>query len=475
MQEFDLIVVGSGAALIVLEAALAQGKRCALVEQHKLGGTCLNRGCIPSKILVHPADLIRECERGSKIGLKIAPPQVDWQTITDRMWTKIDEHKDILRVYQEISNLTVFQGTGSFIDPYVLEVRNPAGRAIATLKSDRIVIGVGGRARTPNLPGLDEAGYLNYERFFGDQFPNAPYQRLLIIGGGIIGVEFAHIFSAYGSQVTLVSHSPRLVKHEEPEISALLEAEFIRNGVTIQTRVEPVRVKKITTAEGAIEKHLTVRDLDTGAETVLVTDEIFVAAGFVSNADILCAERCGLKLDDAQYIETDHLLQTNLPGIYAVGDINGKHQYRHKANYEAYIVARNLYETDKPSRAANYDHTPWAIFTHPQIAHVGLTEAQARESGHDILVARHPYSSTAKGYAMGYLPGDADDGFVKLIVDRNSKKLLGLHVIGPHASVLVQPYIHLMEQGLPYTVIDETMVIHPALSEVAAWATYYLK
>ncbi|MDD2533862.1 MAG: NAD(P)/FAD-dependent oxidoreductase [Eubacteriales bacterium] len=475
MQIFDLIVVGSGSALIVMEAALAQGKKCALIEQSKLGGTCLNRGCIPSKILVHPAELIRECERSEKIGLKFAKPQIDWPKIAERMWTKINENKEILRVYQDMPNLTVFQGTASFVEPYVLDVRNAAGQSIAMLKSEQIVIGVGGRARTPNLPGLDEAGYVNYERFFGEQFPSHPYKRLLIIGGGIIGVEFAHIFSAYGTQVTLVSHSPRLVKHEEPEISTFLEAEFKSIGIDVKTNVEPIAVKSQRRPDGSLEKSLLIRDHLTGLEETLTTDEIFVAAGFVSNSDVLAAERCGLQLDENGYLITDELLRTNLPGIYAVGDVNGKFQFRHKANYEAYIVARNLYESDKAPRVANYDHVPWAIFTHPQIAHVGLTEEESRFKGYDLLVATHHYSSTAKGYAMGYLPGDPDDGFVKMIVDKNTKKLLGVHVIGPHASALVQPYIHLMEQGLPYTVIDETMTIHPALSEVVAWATYYLQ
>lgn len=475
MQTFDLIVVGSGAALIVLEAALAQGLNCALIEKDKLGGTCLNRGCIPSKILVHPADLIRECERGEKIGLQFDPPRLDWARITERLWTKVDEHKDILTTYQQIPNLTLFAGTASFEAPYILNVYDHAGQLTATVTAKKIVLGVGGRARTPEIAGLGAAGPINYESFFGSKFPKAPYKSLIILGGGIIGVEFAHIFSAFGTEVTLVSHSPRLVKHEEPEISALLEANLIEAGVKVYVQVDPVRVDAAKATDFRPIKQMTVRHHESGQEEVLKAEEIFVAAGIVSNSDVLAADKCGLALDENGYILTDEQMQTNVPGVYALGDINGKFQFRHKANYEGYILARNLYEQDKPARTARYNHVPWAIFTHPQIAHIGLTENEAREAGHELLVAKHYYSSTAKGYAMGYLPGDADDGFVKMIIDRTSKRLLGLHVIGPYASALVQPYLHLMEQDLPYTVIDETMVIHPSLSEVVAWATYYLK
>ena len=502
MQKFDLIVIGSGAALIVLEAALAQGKKCALIERHKMGGTCLNRGCIPSKILVHPADLIRESERSGKIGLKIEPPVVDWDILARRMWTKIDESKQILEDYRKMPGLTVFLGTASFVDPYVLQVRTADGEISELLTSDQIIIGVGGRARIPMIPGLEEAGFLNFERFFGDQFPSQPFRRLLIIGGGIIGTEFAHIFSAFGSEVTIMDHNPRLAKHEEPEISALLEQEFSRVGIRVRTGVEPVCVE-----HDSQEKRVTIRNRVTGQDEVLVCDEIFVATGFSSNSDILQADRCGLAMDARGYLITDESLCTSMPGIFAVGDINGKFQYRHKANYEAYIVANNLFEPGKPKRIAYYDRVPWAIFTHPQIAHVGLTEKEALAAGYEILTGINHYSATAKGYAMGYLPGDSDDGFVKLVVSKDHT-ILGVHIIGPQAAILIQPFIYLMNKGLhaqaddmnklettlqshdpghttlrshlslrpdSTAAIDQAMVIHPALSEVAAWATGYLK
>ena len=502
MQKFDLIVVGSGAALIVLEAALAQGKKCALVERGKMGGTCLNRGCIPSKILVHPADMIREAERGGKIGLKIQPPIVDWDVLSRRMWAKIDENKTILQTYLEMPGLTVFQGTAAFSQPYVLNVRTNDGQPDQAITSDQIIIGVGGRARKPDIPGLAESGYLTFENFFAEKFPTRPFKRLLIIGGGIIGAEFAHIFSAFGSKVTILDHNPHLVKHEEPEISTLLEQEFRRVGIHVRTNGEPVQVLK--DEEG---KKVIVRDRLTGQEEIHTCDEIFVAAGFLSNTDVLQADRCGLAMDAKGYLVTDECLSTNVPGIYAVGDINGKFQYRHKANYEAYIVANNLYDPDAPKRIAYYDRVPWAIFTHPQIAHVGMTEREALDSGFELLTGVNYYSATAKGYAMGFLPGDPDDGFVKLVVSKD-RTILGVHIIGPQAAILIQPFIYLMNKGLHAQIddtsrletavnahdpgcemlrphvrfspdstaaIDQAMVIHPALSEVAAWATGYLK
>jgi len=171
---------------------------------------------------------------------------------------------------------------------------------------------VGGRAKNPAIEGLFETGFVNFESFFGDKFPAEPYKRLLIIGGGIIGTEFAHIFSAYGAEVTIMDHNPRLAKHEEPEVSALLEKEFRRVGIRVRTGVEPIRAEKV-----AGEKHVTLRDKVTGSKEVIATDEIFIATGFVSNSDWLQADRCGLLMDERGYITTNKLMETNVPGVYA--------------------------------------------------------------------------------------------------------------------------------------------------------------
>ncbi len=527
MQEYDLIVIGSGAALIVLEAALARGLRCALIEKGKYGGTCLNRGCIPSKILVHPADLIRETERGHKIGLHIQPPAIDWPFIAQRMWQKIGENQEIAVAFRQMPNLTVYEGLGYFIAPKMLQVRYPDGTVSERLHGAKVCIGVGGRARVPDIEGLEAAGYLNFERFFGDQFPTQIFKRLLIVGGGAIGLEFAHIFSAYGTEVTILDHNPRLGKHEEPEVSELLTAEFTRLGIRVRTDCELIAVESqkvpapapdktaaqashVTPAQDsgktpaqAPGKKVTILHRASGQLEELSCDEIFLATGIRSNADILQAEAGGIELNERGWIVTDEYLRTSQPDVYAVGDINGQFQFRHKANYEAYIVAHNLYSPELPPRVAHYDRVPWAIFTHPQIAHVGLTEREALEAGHKVLAGKNYYSAIAKGYAMGYCPNDQDDGFVKLVVN-DKLKILGVHIIGPQAALLIQPFVYLMNSGLTcqssepgnpdqhqpehdfaqtairprlcidpgtITAIDQAMVIHPALSEVAAWAT----
>lgn len=309
-----------------------------------------------------------------------------------------------------------------------------------------------------------------------------------------------------------MDHNPRLGKHEESDVSQLLTSEFTRVGIRVKTGCELAAVELATAGDavsaavchpGQPAKKVTIFSRETGEREVLWVEEIFMATGIRSNADWLQAEAGGLALNERGWIITDERLHTSQPGVYAVGDINGKYQFRHKANYEAYIVAHNLYSPDLPPRLAHYDRVPWAIFTHPQIAHLGLTEQEALACGFRILAGKNYYSAIAKGYAMGYQPDDEDDGFVKLVVD-DQLKILGVHIIGPQAAILIQPFVYLLNCGLicqscdpgnpelhqpeydlgqtairprlcfdpaSTAAIDQAMVIHPALSEVAAWAT----
>ncbi len=495
MKEYDLAVVGSGVGLSLVEVALRRGLSCALVEEGKFGGTCLTRGCIPSKILVHPADLIRETEQAVKAGMDFRLAGVDWPLISRRMWAKIDESQEIERSLAGVRGLTVYKGTGSFISPYTMRVDTADGAQPETFRAKRFILAPGARSSVPAIEGLADADYLVSETFFGDKFPKKPWKSLLILGGGAIGCEFAHIFSALGTRVTIVESLPRLANKEEEEVSLLLEQQFRAHGMDVLTnhRVLSVRAGK---RGGNV---VVVRDEQTGATREITCEKILVSAGVRSNADRLAVDKAGIEVDSHGWIRTDEYLQTNVPGIWALGDINGKYQFRHKANYEADILAANLFRDakDPDRRRVQYDAVPWAIFTHPQIAHVGLTEAQARARGGRLLVGYNRFSEVSKGYAMGYEPGDANDGFVKLIADENLR-ILGVHVIGPEAAILIQPFVYLMNAGFSCTLpappdrdqaakrqltqavyqcieagtispIYESMVIHPALSEVAAW------
>ncbi|HAR63212.1 MAG: dihydrolipoamide dehydrogenase [Candidatus Margulisiibacteriota bacterium] len=489
MKIYDLIVVGSGVGLTVLSEGIDQGLECALIESGKMGGTCLTRGCIPSKILTEPADIIRQEERAKKIGLSFEIKEYDWDLIAQRMWSQIDESKAMNESLSSIENLTVYRGVGEFTDEYRMKVRtNAKGDYSEEFVGKKILLTSGARPVIPYIEGIEQVGYVTYETFFGDKFPRSPWNSLILIGGGTIAVEFAHILSAFGTDITIVEMKPRLVSTEEELISRKLEEQFIVRGMNVFTTYRAVSAR---IEEGM--KVVTVEDTLTAERIELEAEEIFIAAGLRSNADVLNVNKTGVHTDNNGWIVTNEYLETSKQNIWAFGDANGKYQFRHKANMEASICMQNMFGTKKI--AVDYSSVPWAVFSDPQIGHVGMTEEEAIAKGHKIYVAENNYSSVAKGFAMGLEPGDYDDGYFKLIIDR-SYKILGAHAIGPEAALLVQPFVYLMNAGYTcegliqkrgrgvtadkllkacpgagtFLPLDRSMVIHPSLNEVAGWA-----
>ncbi len=488
MEKYDLVVVGSGAGLNVLNYGLQMRLKCALVENAKLGATCLTRGCIPSKVLVHPADLIREAEHATRVGIKFRVEDIDWDLIAKRMWSQIDESKEMEEGLSHVPNLKLYKGVGEFIGAYEMQVKSVgSGKIIGHFKGEKFVLASGARSFIPPIQGLDEIEYITSENFFGDKFPKKPWESLIIIGGGVIAAEFAHIFSAFGTKVTIVEMLPRLVMTEEPEISEFLERNFKKHMTVL------VNHKAIKVATQKKIKTVTVQDVDSGKEIELQAEEILVATGRRSNADILNVEKTGVQTDKRGWVTTNQYLETTKKNIWCIGDANGRYQFRHKANYEAEICNNNIFAPKEHRKSVDYSAVPWAIFTYPQIGHVGMTEKEAIDKGYEIYVAIKQYSTVAKGYAMGFSNNDDDDGFVKLVVDK-SYRILGAHVVGPHAAILVQPFVYLMNSGftcvLPessgeedipklsracpeggsFMPIYRSMVIHPSLNEVTGWA-----
>lgn len=468
MMHVDLAVVGSGAGLIVLEAALQKGLKCALIEKDKFGGTCLNKGCIPTKMLVYPADLIREAQRGEQIGVTFAKPQVDWEKISRRVWRQIDVNKELREGYLNTDNLLVLEGTGAFVDEHTMEVTLNQG-GTRRLTADTFLVAAGGRSLLPPIEGLKEADCLTYESFFGGRYPRRPYQSLVIIGGGVIGVEYAHIFSAFGTEVSVIGRAPQLLRGEEEESARLVENQLKEYGVRLLLGHEAVRIEK-----AGDKKRVISRCMETGVETTVEAEEILIASGSRSNSDLVGADKAGILMDGKGGIQINEYLQTSQPHIYALGDITGKLLFRHKANYEAQLLADNLY-SGKPKRKADYSTVPMAAFTAPQLASVGLTEAQAKKQGIPYQVLRNEYGKIAAGFSMGYSPKRQDGGFVKVIVGEDAR-LLGVHIAGYQAAALLQPYVYLMNayKDAPYPnaiqLIRQSMTIHPSLSELTAWA-----
>ena len=502
MKEYDLIVVGTGAGNIVLEAALAKGLKCAQIEKGKFGGTCLTRGCIPTKVLVTAADFIREAQKIERIG--IAPfekPRIDWEKLSHRVWAKINESKELEQFYMNEKNLDVYKGCGYFTGEKSMKVALASGGVSEEITAKVIVLAVGGRTKIPNIEGLEEVGYLTSENLFGKNYPKSAFRRLIIIGGGPIGTEFAHVFSAAGSKVTIIQHNVRLLPKEDVQVSEKLLENIREFGIGVELNQDTISVRR----EGE-DKVLLIRDIATGEEKEIRADEILVAPGIVSNADLLHLERTKVTVDRRGYIETNEFLETNTEGIYALGDCNGKAPFRHKANYEADILSHNLYLRTEENgwRFAEYDLVPAVTYTYPQVGHVGMTKEQAEAAGYTVSVGLHHYSQTSKGYSLGMMEGEVDDGFVKVIVEKKSGKILGAHVIGEQASILFQPFLNLMNAGKHLlraihpeigseqtkvlrakkyvrnlepnviSTINETMVPHPALSEVAMWTQYYV-
>ncbi len=492
MKKYDLTIVGSGAGLMIVEPALMSGMSVAFVEKGRFGGTCLNRGCIPSKMLVYPADLIREAQRAERVGVRISAPEIDWPVIASRMWSQIAHGDRISEGLDDVDGLDVYRGTGAFSSPTTMIVTGERYDEPFEFESERFILAPGARTLIPPIAGLTETGYITAESFFGEKFPEAPWKRLVIVGGGAIGAEFAHIFSAFGTEVTLIEMQPLILSTEEEEIRVFAQNEFRRIGIRVLSGH-----RLIEAGSDEAGKYVIARAVDGKGDIRIGTDEIFIAAGLAPNSDLLRTDSAGIKTDGRGWIITDEYLQTNQPHIWALGDINGKFQFRHKANYEAQILMRNLFGQQEQQKA-EYDAVPWAIFTHPQVAHVGLTEKEALERGLRIFVGRNRYSNVAAGTAMGYSESDTDDGLVKIVLGEGGK-LLGAHIAGPHAAILVQPFVYLMNTGYMCEADNEpdesrflrtcrgpirdlcrqlgtvmpimnSMVIHPSLNELTAWA-----
>ncbi|MFX0100633.1 MAG: dihydrolipoyl dehydrogenase family protein [Candidatus Hodarchaeota archaeon] len=487
MKKYDLVVIGSGVGLTVLSQASSYGLKVALVESGKMGGTCLTRGCIPTKVLVHPMDVIREAQHAKKVGVHLKVEKVDWDLIAERMWSQIDESKQIDAGLSHAPGIDVYKGVGEFTGEYEMKVKLIKGGYSEPFQAERFVISSGARTFIPPVKDLEKVDYITSESFFGEKFPKKPWKSLIILGGGVIAAEFAHIFSTAGTEVTIIEMLPRLVSNEEPEIS-----EFLLKNMQTYMKVH-LGKKAIAAKKDGKNKVLIIEDVETGEKSEVKGEEILVATGLKPNSDLLKVENTGVETDKRGWIITNEYLETNKENIWCIGDANGKYLFRHTGNQEAEVCVNNIFARDKESRVTmDYSAVPWAIFTHPQIAHVGITQTQAIEGGHQIFVAKKYYSSVAKGFAMGYAKGDVDDGFVKLIVDR-SRKILGAHIVGPHAAALIQSFVYLMNAGYQCVLPDEegkprivesmacpdggsirpiykAQVIHPSISEVAGWA-----
>ena len=444
MKQYDVIAIGSGAGAIIVDEAVAKGLKVALVDKGPIGGTCLNLGCVPSKVLIYAADRIVEIQEAKKLGIAAEIKSIDFASIMERMRkSRLESQTYIRKGFKEPENLDFYEREGHFVEDYTLEIDGEK------IKGKKIFIASGSRPVIPPIKGLDSIDYLTNENAL--ELMQRP-DSLVIIGGGYVAVEYAHFFAAMGTKVTILEMLSRIAQSEEPEISELLEKEM-RRRMDIYTNTQVEEIKK--DGKGIVT---VARDKATGKQMEFPAQRIMVAVGRRSNADLLKVESTGVELDKRGFIKVDEYLESTKKNIFAVGDADGQQMFTHVANREATVAWHN--STHKTKIKMDYSAAPHAVYSHPQIASVGLTEENARK-GYHTLVGRAKYSDTAKGEAMM-----EEEGFAKAIVDGHRGRILGFHIIGPYAPELIQEVINAMATGGGVHSINEGMHIHPAMPEL---------
>jgi mycothione reductase len=449
-EHFDLIVIGAGSGNSLISSEM-DGWRIAMVERWTFGGTCLNRGCIPSKMLIYAADVAESAANDNqpKYGVTTTFQSADWPAIVQRVFGRIDPIADGGRQYRHsLSNVVVYEGDARFVGERTLEVD---GQRIT---ADRVVIAAGAQSFIPDIHGIDEVPFHTSDTIL--RIAHQP-KHLIVLGGGFIAAELSHVFRSLGSQVTMINRGHRLLSAEDHDISQrFTELAGERFELLLGSHVERVYM----TAAG-IGVHVTTAD----GEHTVEGDTLLVAAGRLANGDEIKAQLAGVEVGAMGEVIVDAYGRTSAPGVWALGDVNGRHQLKHMANGEAKVIQHNLLHPDD-LRPLDTRPAPHAVFTSPQIGAVGLTEAQATATGKPFCAISHPYGDAAYGWAL-----EDTTGFCKLIGDPVTRTVIGAHVIGYQASILIQLLVQGMHLG---NTVDEMATgqvwIHPALSEVVEQA-----
>jgi len=445
--EYDLVVIGGGSAgLLVAGIAASLKAKVALIERDRLGGDCLWYGCVPSKSLIHASRMAYEVKHAGRFGVYCQNPEIDFAKAIGHVQGVIStiQPHDSPERFAELGVEVIF-GSGEFIDRQTFKVNS------RSLKARAFVIATGSRPAIPPIPGLKEAGYLTNEEVFSiTQLPKS----MAVIGGGPIGCELGQAFSRLGSQVTIIVSRDRLLHKEDPEAVAVVHKQFQSEGIRVllQTRAERVEI-----ADG--KKYVWA-----AAEKIAV-DEILVATGRQPNVESLNLDAAGVKLGK-RGIEVNSKLQTTNPRIYACGDVIGGYQFTHVAGYQANVVLKNALFL--PMIKADYRVIPWATFTDPELARVGLTEQEARERyGDDIYVVKQGFDEVDRAQAEA-----ATVGFAKIITKRNGQ-ILGAHLVGPSAGELIHEIILAMSHKLKLSALGG-IHIYPTLAEVNSKVAFEL-
>lgn len=445
MQHYDVIVIGSGGGAKITSPAARLGLKVACIEKDALGGTCLNRGCIPSKMLIHPADVADEIRHASRFDIQNDPHfTVNFEQLIKRISSTVDHDSASIAVgYEKNPNIDYFHGEARFKSNKVVHVSGQ------DLTADKIIIGVGARPHIPKIAGLMETPYMtSTEALRNTKLP----RKLVVIGGGYIGCELGHAYGALGTEVHFLVRS-RFLRNEDSEVADEFTRVFSQK-YNVHLGCSPTRVAHVN---GEFIIHYQDRDQN---EHKITADALLVATGIVPNTDTLDLKNTDIQLTDKGFVHVDDCLRTTVPGIYALGDCVGNYFFRHSVNFEGEYLFQNVFAAPSGD-PIQYPPMPHAVFTNPQVAGVGATEDELRHHGVEYVAGLNPYAKSAMGMALL-----SDHGFCKILFCRHSKKILGAHIIGPEASNMIHMLIVLMNKDGDLDDLLNMIYIHPALPEI---------
>ena len=441
IQKFDIIIIGSGGGSKITRPAANLGLNVAVIDHGALGGTCLNRGCIPSKMLIHPADILSEIRSAHNFHIHLdGPITVDTQSLVDYVSTVVSEESDSIKpLYEAHENITYFSETARFKSNKEIQV----GDQIIT--ADTIFIAVGGRPFIPAIEGLlDTPFWTSTEALRATKLP----KKCVVIGGGYIAVELGYYLQAMGVEVVFLVRN-RMIKHEDDTIISLFE-DYFSKYYQVVFGANPT---KITHQKNEFSIYL-------DDDNPIVADALLVATGIQPNSDVLGTDNTDIQCDEQGFIQVDDYLQTAVEGVYAFGDCVGRYQFRHSANFEGQYLFDHVVK-DGIKNPIDYPPVPHAIFTNPQVAGVGLTERECQEQHRNYYCGTNWYKDSAMGMAL-----KSDKDFVKLIFDTESHCLIGAHIIGKEAATMIHMCILAMNLNATHADLTRMIYIHPALPEV---------
>jgi len=445
-EKFDAIIIGTGQAGPSLAQRMTrEGMKTAIIERKLFGGTCVNVGCIPTKALVASARAAHMARRGGDFGVTIdGPVSVDMKRVKARKDAIVKQSNDgVTNWMKSMDNLTVYEGHGR------LESANSVRVNGDLLEADKIVLNVGGRATVPDIPGIGDVDYLtNTGMMEIDSLP----EHLVIIGGSYIGLEFAQMYRRFGSRVTVVEMAPKLIGREDDDVSTTVHEILTEEGIDIRLKAGCIG---FAARDGQVA---VTADCEPGAEEI-VGSHVLLAVGRRPNTDDLGLDAAGVETDGRGYITVDDGLETNVPGIWAIGDVNGRGAFTHTAYNDYEILAANMFDNDP--RKVSDRITTYGLFIDPPLGRVGMTEAQVRESGRKALVGKMMMARVGRARERS-----ETQGFMKVLIDAETDRILGASILGIGGDEAIHAIIDIMYADAPYTVIQRAVPIHPTVSEL---------